>query len=240
MEEMAFPHKQWLATPFAITTSRLVILPTPIAISLKSYRTLYAELHADTSFCEMGFGSHFPVRNWSDDETYEVIATRDIARSWEKYALGDFAVGLRVPSESQRDIPQISILQGQAFEELAGEEWENLVRIECIGYAGVRDASTTSLPPREPEDSPLPPWQEMVELRYGISPRFWGRGMAKEAAEAVMQWSVQKRGVRRFIAETERENVRSAGVLQKLGFEATTTQYWKEPSEQEWELVVNH
>jgi RimJ/RimL family protein N-acetyltransferase len=77
----------------------------------------------------------------------------------------------------------------------------------------------------------------MVEVRYGISPQFWGKGFAKEAANAVMQWSVDERGVKRFIAETERENSRSATVLQKLGFVPSNTTYWKEPNEMEWECV---
>ncbi|KAL4995498.1 hypothetical protein BDV10DRAFT_174627 [Aspergillus recurvatus] len=78
----------------------------------------------------------------------------------------------------------------------------------------------------------------MVELRYGIEPEFWGQSMAREAAEAVIQWAIDERGVKRFIAETERGNSRSATVLQKLGFKLSGTDYWKEESEIEWELVV--
>ncbi|KAJ5095073.1 hypothetical protein N7532_007364 [Penicillium argentinense] len=229
---------QWLSKPFAITTRRLVIVPTPIAISLESYRALYAALHADVGFCEMGFGPDFPVKNWTDEETYEVIAARDIGRSWEKYAIGDFAVGLH--SGSKQGISGSSMLEGKGFEELAGEDLQYFSDINWVGYAGIRDARTTSLPPREAGDPPLPPWQEMVELRYGVSPKVWGKGMAKEAAEAVMKWAIEKRGVRRFIAETERDNVRSARLLQKLGFVASGTDYWKEPNELEWELVVNN
>lgn len=224
--------------PFIITTPRLIVVPTPIAVSQKSYRSLYAALHADASFCEMGFGPHFPPRNWNDEETREVIKTRDINRSWKKYAIGDFAVGLRTPNTSNDNLPQISILEGQDFERISGPNLENLSGIEWVGYAGIRDASTTSLPPREPEDPVLPPWQEMVEIRYGVSPDFWGCGLAREAAEAIMQWSIQKRGVRRFIAETERDNKRSAGLLQKIGFVRSDTNYWKEPTEIEWELIV--
>ncbi|KAJ5693279.1 hypothetical protein N7462_002702 [Penicillium macrosclerotiorum] len=229
--------------PFVLLTSRLIILPTPHAVSLDTYRTLYASLHADTNFCQVAFGHHFPARNWSDDETREVIETRDIARSWKKHGLGDFALGRCVSSETKYSVDDenhsgISILEGVNFEDFAGPDMQALREIEWIGYAGLRDASTTSLPPREPGDPELPPWNEMIELRYGLTPKVWGGGLAKEAANAIMQWSIDKRGVKRFIAETERDNQRSGRLLQKLGFVVSETNYWKEPSEIEWELVV--
>ncbi|KAL3461731.1 GNAT domain-containing protein [Aspergillus heterothallicus] len=222
-----------------ILTTRLILIPTPIAVNHQYYRSLYGGLHADVDFCEMAFGAHFPARNWSDDETRRVIQTRDIDRSWKRYGLGDFAVGVR-PSPVLDDGSDsgISILKQDGFRKLAGPNGKGFDALEWVGYAGVRDATTTSLPPRETGDPNLPPWQEMVEIRYGISPKYWGKGIAKEAADAVMQWAIDARGVRRFIAETERENERSAGLLKKLGFTASGTNYWKEPSEIEWELIV--
>jgi len=52
-----------------------------------------------------------------------------------------------------------------------------------------------------------------------------------------MEWAVVERGVRRFIAETERDNSRSGRVLEKLGFTMSGTNYWKEPDEIEWEKI---
>lgn len=230
-----------LFEPFAILTPRLVVLPTPIAVSLIAYRAHYAGLHSDVNFCEMAFGHHFPPRNWNDNETREVIETRDIERSWKRYGLGDFAVGWRMlPDDNftRKDSPSISIIKGEQFSHFAGPNSESLSEIKWVGYVGVRDATTTSFPPREAEDPVLPSWREMVELRYGISPEFWGGGIAKEASESVMHWSVNERGVMRFIAETEKDNQRSAKVLQKLGFVSSGTNYWKEPSEVEWESIV--
>lgn len=220
---------------FAIITPRLIIIPTPTAVFVESYRALYSALHADAAFCEMGFGHSFPVRKWSDEETRDVIQTRDIQRCWGGRDLGDFAVGL-LPSALVPDANDgPTVLKSGAYERLMDQI--RLDDLQWVGYAGVRDATTTSLPPREVGDPALPPWQEMVEVRYGISPQFWGKGFAKEAANAVMQWSVDERGVKRFIAETERENSRSATVLQKLGFVPSNTTYWKEPNEMEWECV---
>lgn len=244
---MSSLQSQGLPEPFAIITDRLVVFPTPIAVSSATYRKMYARLHADAGFCRMGFGSRFPLKYWNDSETGSFIETRDINRSWKKYSLGDFAVGLRgspQPDKNPRDTdakqnkPRFSILRGTELEELTGLNMELLDEIHWVGYAGIRDASTTSIPAREAGDPALPPWQEMVELRYGVSPECWGTGVAREAAEAVMGWAVDERGVRRFIAETERDNERSGRVLQKLGFSHSGTDYWKEPAEIEWELVV--
>ncbi|KAL2830965.1 GNAT domain-containing protein [Aspergillus pseudoustus] len=224
---------------FGLLTSRLILIPTPVAVNAPSYRSRYGGLHADAAFCEMAFGIHFPSRNWSDDETRQVIETRDIARSWKTRGLGDFAVGLRPPSTLvDKAHSGASLFKGHDFEKLAGPDRQLLNEIEWVGYAGVRDATTTSLPARESGDPQLPPWQEMVEIRYGISSKYWGKGIAKEAADALIHWAIDASGVRRFIAETERENQRSAGLLKKLGFVASGTDYWKEPSEIEWELVV--
>lgn len=225
--------------PIAILTPRLVIFPTPITVTSKSYRALYAQLHADEKFCQIAFGEHFKARQWSDDETRTVIESRDIARCWNARGLGDFAIGLRRPHHTSSTFPDSnSVVKGPELDLLTGLNGERLDQIEWVGYAGVRDATTTSLPAREAGDPEPPPWKDMVELRYGLSPRVWGGGMAKEAAGAIMRWAVEERGVRRFIAETERENRQSARLLEKLGFVASGTGYWKEPSEVEWELVV--
>jgi RimJ/RimL family protein N-acetyltransferase len=243
---MASPSFTALSEPFIILTPRLVVIPTPIAIHITSYRALYAELYADAGFCRMGFGASFPAQNWNDDETRDTIQTRDINRSWEKHGLGDFAVGLRPQPNSgvsgadpqQEPFPRVSILRGDEFEQFMGPDLTHLEEIQWVGYSGVRDATTTSLPPLEAGDAPYPDWLEMVEIRYGVSPAFWGKSIAQEATEAIMRWAIREKGVKRFIAETERDNQRSGRLLQKLGFVHSGTNYWKERQEMEWELLV--
>jgi RimJ/RimL family protein N-acetyltransferase len=233
------PNFELSFQPFAILTPRLIIVPTPTAVTFSSYRALYSDLHANVAFCEMAFGHHFPARTWSDEETRDVIQTRDIERCWKKRGLGDFAVGLRasVPHLNYPDGNELTIIKGADYERLVGLDNTHLADLQWAGYAGVRDATTTSLPSPESGDPTLPPWLEMIEVRYGVSPQFWGQGIAKEAAKSIMQWSVDEMGVRRFIAETEKENTRSGKLLQNLGFTPSGTNYWKEPSEIEWECV---
>ncbi|EUC41595.1 hypothetical protein COCMIDRAFT_8710 [Bipolaris oryzae ATCC 44560] len=227
---------------FILLTSRLVLVPTPLAIHNKSYLNLYASLHADASFCVMGFGASFPVRNWTEEETREIILTRDIARCWENRNMGDLAVGLRSTAQIDQLTPRLITGTNEQLYVIEEQDEETisqvLSRVEWVGYVGVRDATTTSMPPRTDADPPLPHWQEMIELRYGVAPVHWGKGMAREAAEAVMQWASSERGVRRFIAETEKENARSARVLEKMGFtKRDGIDYWKEEGEIEWKRV---
>ncbi|KAL4866947.1 hypothetical protein BDV12DRAFT_172112 [Aspergillus spectabilis] len=233
--------------PFALLTNKLILLPTPIAISIRPYRKMYAGVHATPDFCNMAFGEHFAPQVWSDDDTREVIQSRDIARCWERRGMGDFTVGVYEEGLSagrklglvDEDGHGTRLVEGEDYLSLVGQNSQYLDRITWVGYAGVRDATTTSMPERTLEDPVLPPWQEMVELRYGVAQECWGKGVAREAATMVMQWAVRECGVRRFIAETERENVRSGRVLEKMGFVLSGMDYWKEPSELEWEKVIS-
>ncbi|KAL2067836.1 hypothetical protein VTL71DRAFT_15934 [Oculimacula yallundae] len=225
--------------PFAlfIKDKSLILVPAQIAKLLPAYRAFFASLHASKEFCQMGFGEGFPARSWNDEETLHALQ-----RSWRRDTeMGDFAVGqlkeegiqLRGVSETGRVLQggdwDVTIIEGQDFGLL------QLNTIKWMGYAGVRDARTTSMPSRTSDDPPLPPWKEMVELRYGVAQEFWGLGLARAAAEVVMQWAMSERGVRRFIAETEKLNTRSGRVLEKLGFALSGTNYWKEADEIEWE-----
>ncbi|PVH85385.1 hypothetical protein DL98DRAFT_650822 [Cadophora sp. DSE1049] len=224
--------------PFAllIRSRSLILVPALIAKTLASYRAFFASLHANKEFCEMGFGQGFLARSWNDEET---LAALD--RSWKRDTeMGDFAVGRLGEDDDLESCTGRALEKGtQDVVTLEKHEFDLLQMdtIEWIGYAGVRDASTTSMPPRASDDPPLPPWQEMIELRYGVAQKCWGSGIARTAAEAVMQWAVVERGVRRFIAETERDNSRSGRVLEKLGFTLSGTNYWKEPGEIEWEKI---
>lgn len=236
MATQTAPH-----TPFILLTPRLLLVPTPTAIATPAYVTLYRTLHASAEFCHMGFGTAFAPKSWTDDETRDVIQTRDINRSWARRGLGDFAVGMRggINEGAGRLVggsDEVRIVDGQEMDALIGPN--GLAGVEWVGYAGVRDATTTSMPEREAGDPELPPWQEMVELRYGVAAAYWGKGVAGEAARAVMAWAAGERGVRRFIAETERPNVRSGRVLQKMGFRESGTAYWKDEEEVEWERIV--
>jgi len=56
-----------------------------------------------------------------------------------------------------------------------------------------------------------------VDVGYAYLPEFWGRGLAYEAASAVLRHAVRKFGLRRVIGVVSDGNQGSIRVLEKLG-----------------------
>lgn len=59
------------------------------------------------------------------------------------------------------------------------------------------------------------------ELLYGLAPEWWGRGLATEAAAAVLAYAFGPLGCTRVTAATDVPNVASARVLERLGMRFT-------------------
>lgn len=56
-----------------------------------------------------------------------------------------------------------------------------------------------------------------IEIGYWLSPDYWGRGLATEAAQAVMQYGQETLGLRQIVAVAQPANRASIRVLEKLG-----------------------
>jgi [ribosomal protein S5]-alanine N-acetyltransferase len=67
-----------------------------------------------------------------------------------------------------------------------------------------------------------------VELGYTIFEPHRGRGYATEAAQALMDWAVAEKGIRRFIASVAPTNAPSLAIVKKLGFVETGEQWDEE------------
>ena len=59
------------------------------------------------------------------------------------------------------------------------------------------------------------------ELMYGLAPEWWGRGLATEAAHAVMTYAFGVLGCERVTGATDVPNVASARVMERLGMRFT-------------------
>lgn len=191
----------------------------------------------------MGFGPNWPPTNWNDEETEAWMRKKDVDKSWGPRGMGDFAIGL-LPEKLEnvgRELGStgLRILEGDEWKDFmskqTGGSEKFLEELEYVGYAGIRDATTTSLVGVAAPET-FPHYLEMVELRYGAAPAYWGQGLARTAAEGVMEWGVREKGVRRYIAETEKTNVRSGRVLEKMGFKGMETHYFQDEDEFEWGL----
>ena len=66
-----------------------------------------------------------------------------------------------------------------------------------------------------------------VELLFGMTPKFWGRGYGQEAAIAVLDHGFNQCGFERVVAATDTPNQRSVQVLQKLGMSFTERRAWR-------------
>lgn len=59
--------------------------------------------------------------------------------------------------------------------------------------------------------------QDEAEIKYALDRRYWGRGLATEAAAAVLAFAAGTLGLARVIATTAPENTASHNVLRKAG-----------------------
>jgi RimJ/RimL family protein N-acetyltransferase len=64
-----------------------------------------------------------------------------------------------------------------------------------------------------------------VEVGYKVFEPFRGRGLATEAARALMAWAREEHGVRRFILSIAPSNEPSLAIARRLGFEQTGEQW---------------
>lgn len=214
------------STPFVLTTKRLIIVPTPIAVQYSAYVQLYGGLHASEDFCQMAFGPHFLARAWSEEETRDIIVTRDMARCWKPRGLGDFAVALRNKSDGTdlisrgvgrkldgaEELEILDIRDDEVAETSVPRfDLQILNDVEWVGYAGVRDATTTSMPERVVGDDLLPPWQEMIELRYGVHANFWAKGSLRSGKSSYAVGCQRKGGHAVHCRDGEDEYSQRAG-----------------------------
>lgn len=58
---------------------------------------------------------------------------------------------------------------------------------------------------------------DLVEVSYGLFPRFQGRGLATEAARACLEYGFRTLGLPRIVAFSREDNVVSHRVLEKIG-----------------------
>lgn len=64
--------------------------------------------------------------------------------------------------------------------------------------------------------------QQEVEIGYRLATKYWGQGLATEAAQAVLNYGKQRYNFQRFICLIDPANTRSIRVAQKLGMTLET------------------
>ena len=56
-----------------------------------------------------------------------------------------------------------------------------------------------------------------VEIFYGLSSEYWGRGLATEAANAMLNYGFNTIGIKRIVALVKPDNIASKKVIDKIG-----------------------
>ena len=59
--------------------------------------------------------------------------------------------------------------------------------------------------------------QDSAEVGFLLNRRYWGQGLATEAARAVVEWALSNPSIHRVWATCDTENLASARVLEKAG-----------------------
>ncbi len=79
--------------------------------------------------------------------------------------------------------------------------------------------SPTSAPTRTIGFAGLVPREKLgyVELYYGLLPSYWGKGLATEAARAVLQFGFEEIGLPQILAGSDPPNTSSFRVMARLG-----------------------
>jgi ribosomal-protein-alanine N-acetyltransferase len=78
-------------------------------------------------------------------------------------------------------------------------------------------------------------------IAYELSSDYWGRGLARQAVQAMISELIEQHGIRSFSAVLKRENRRSLRLLQRLGFAlASSTEHAEWDVERDEFLMLRH
>jgi ribosomal-protein-alanine N-acetyltransferase len=69
---------------------------------------------------------------------------------------------------------------------------------------------------------------EEIEIGYGISKEYWGRGFTTEAAAASIRYGFEELKLNRIVAVAMPENIASRRVMEKIGMRYEKTGHWYE------------
>jgi 8-oxo-dGTP diphosphatase len=87
---------------------------------------------------------------------------------------------------------------------IVGQEGDKEVLVGCVGL--MRQAESRN-----------------AELGYWVGRRYWGHGVAAEAAGRLARWGLANLDIDRIVASVLEENTRSAGVLRRVGLREAGT-----------------
>jgi RimJ/RimL family protein N-acetyltransferase len=73
---------------------------------------------------------------------------------------------------------------------------------------------------------PFRPEEQVHELGFHLRPRYWGQGLAPEAARAVIHYAFETIGAKGLSAGHHPQNTTSKKLIEKLGFQYTHDEFY--------------
>lgn len=113
-------------------------------------------------------------------------------------------------------LPNETLEETKRFIAAAEKEWQQ-ESPAFFEYAIVMDGNHVggiSLYPEKENPS-------TAELGWTVNKKYWRQGICTEAAKALMNYAVETRGITRFIAHCDSENMASRTVMEKIGMKQT-------------------
>lgn len=62
------------------------------------------------------------------------------------------------------------------------------------------------------------PELDRYEIGYGIAKKYWRQGLVTEGVRGMLNYLVNKKGIKKFVASHAKQNPASGAVMQKVGF----------------------
>lgn len=62
------------------------------------------------------------------------------------------------------------------------------------------------------------PELDRYEIGYAIAKKYWGKGLVTEATKSMLNYLVNEKEIKRFVASHAKQNPASGAVMQKVGF----------------------
>lgn len=146
--------------------------------------------------CQSGRGFELALDLWSN---------ADVTRFLMRQPLSAEQVSARLLTETDN-------LKTRGF-----QYWPLVLRDtgEFVGCCGLKLTPLDGYEPRE-----------QMEMGFHLMPSFWGRGLALEAATAVVRFAFATLAAQRLFAGHHPENERSRSLLVKLGFHPLEPSYY--------------
>lgn len=154
----------------------------------------------------------------------ELRTERLVLRQWRAEDAAPLAELYSEPSFLEH-MPPLALEQTRAQIERFRREWVE----EGFSHWAAEDPATGRLIGRigllRHRDWPLS--QAPVEVGWSLHPEFWGRGLATEGGRAALElWRDELTDDAQLISITLPANVRSRGVMEKLGLTYRGTAHW--------------